>query len=443
MVHPHFLENKMATKRDPRVKKADAYGMLRRTERRPQHPFSLIFRPYQLQPFMIAPVVPGETMKNLLMQARVVTDPLNPLTKLVGWWQETYFFYVKHRDLGVPDTGINAELQKMVLDPENADMSAYEDADGNAWTYCYPGGVDFLLECVKRITEEYFRDEGENWNTYTLDGVPQVAITGKGVHNWTERLTLASQKRTDNEVNLVEGGSMTPMEFTERWQHWSALREAGLTEMDYQDFVNTYGAQTREAEKSPALHRPELLRYSRNWQYPSNIVEPTTGVPSSALAWSVAERGDKDFRFNEPGFIVGLMCCRPKVYLGNQQGTVVGSMTDVYSWLPAILQQNYEAGYKEFQDDEGPLAATMAEDYWIDLRDLFTGGEQFVNYATPDATVGTANLPLSTGQRRYMDTADVNLLFKDIAVNKIRADGMVHLGIAGRQTKHPGNATVL
>lgn len=432
----------MVTKRDPRVKKATAYGMLKRKERRPQHPFSLRFKPYQLQPFMIAPVVPGETMKNLLMQARVVTDPLDPLTKLVGWWQENYFFYVKHRDLGTPDQGLNAELQQMVLDPENADLSPYRDADGNAWTYCYPGAVDYVLECTKRIVEEYFRDEGESWNTYTIDGVPQVAIYGKGAYNWSERLTLDAAKRTDNNVNLAEGGSVTPNEFIERWEHWAALRDAGLTEMDYQDFVNTYGAQTREAETSPNLHRPELLRYTRNWQYPVNIVEPTTGVPATAVAWSVAERADKDFRFNEPGFIVGLMCCRPKVYLGDQRGAVVGSMQNVYSWLPAVLQQNYEAGYLQFPEDGGPVP-TMNDDYWIDIRDLFTGGDQFINY-DPATEVGTVGLPAAYGQRRYALLGDIERLFKDSEeAGLIRADGMVHLGIAGRQEKHPGNPLTL
>ena len=68
----------------------------RRVTRRPQHTFQLRHRPWEIQPFMLAPVLPGETMQNLLLQARVVTDPIkNPL---IGWWCEHYVFYVKHRD---------------------------------------------------------------------------------------------------------------------------------------------------------------------------------------------------------------------------------------------------------------------------------------------------------------------------------------------------------
>ena len=67
-----------------------------RVQRHPKHTFHLFTRPYQIQPFLIAPVLAGETMKNLLLQARVVTDPVQ--NRLIGWWQEYYFFYVKARD---------------------------------------------------------------------------------------------------------------------------------------------------------------------------------------------------------------------------------------------------------------------------------------------------------------------------------------------------------
>ena len=60
--------------------------------RRPEHPFILRHKPWQIQPFLIAPVIPGETMSNLLMQARVVTDPIN--NPLIGWHIEYYYFYV-------------------------------------------------------------------------------------------------------------------------------------------------------------------------------------------------------------------------------------------------------------------------------------------------------------------------------------------------------------
>ena len=49
----------------------------RRKPRQPQHTFNVKAKPYELTPFMIAPVLPGESMTSLLMQARAVSDPVN------------------------------------------------------------------------------------------------------------------------------------------------------------------------------------------------------------------------------------------------------------------------------------------------------------------------------------------------------------------------------
>ena len=76
----------MAKYRDPKVRVASAYGNARRIARNPSFPFQLRTRPFQVQPFMAAPVLPGETLKSLVTMSRVVTKPLaNPL---IGWWCE-------------------------------------------------------------------------------------------------------------------------------------------------------------------------------------------------------------------------------------------------------------------------------------------------------------------------------------------------------------------
>jgi len=86
-----------------------------RKMRSPSHQFNLAWRPWQIQPFMVAPVLPGETMKSMLLQARAVTDPI--ANGLIGWWLEHYVFYVKLRDLYARD-----KLTEMLLKPE-ADLS--------------------------------------------------------------------------------------------------------------------------------------------------------------------------------------------------------------------------------------------------------------------------------------------------------------------------------
>ena len=86
----------------PRLEVVQEVPQVGRKQRRPVHTFQVRHRPWQIQPMVIAPVLPGETLENALVQARVVTDPIaNPL---IGWWIEYYFFYVKHRDLDARDT---------------------------------------------------------------------------------------------------------------------------------------------------------------------------------------------------------------------------------------------------------------------------------------------------------------------------------------------------
>lgn len=433
--------------RDPRVRKAVSRNA-ERVQRRPQNPYSLRFRPYAICPFMIHPVLPGETLKNMLLQSRIVTDPLDPLMKLVGWWCETYVFYVKHRDLSPDGTGVAALAASMVLD-QDTNLSSMRAAGTSVPYFVFQGGINWMGYCYNRIVDEYFRDGAETSTTgQDAQGYSKAAMTRPGQWSAYERVTLASAKRTDNEVDLIAGGSpVTPLEFTERWQHWQALRDANLTDMDYQDFVNTYGVETREVETSPNLHRPELVYQSSHWQYPTNVVEPTTGVPAVAAVWSLAERSDKAFLFNEPGFLVGLHCARPKMYMANPVGSMVGAMDNLHAWLPAVLQHNYEDGYVFFDDTPGPggpLAPTMSADYWVDIRDLFTGGDLFRNYAvTGDTTPGWAALPDASGNHNYVSDAAITKLFKTAGTENVRADGVVHLGIAGHQRRNPGNQVTI
>ena len=62
--------------------------------RRPSHTFSLNQKPFQIQPFLLAPVLPGETLTNLLYQCRAVTKPIT--APLIGWWYEAYFLMVSY-----------------------------------------------------------------------------------------------------------------------------------------------------------------------------------------------------------------------------------------------------------------------------------------------------------------------------------------------------------
>ena len=199
-----------------------------------------------------------------------------------------------------------------------------------------------------------------------------------------------------------------------------------MTNQTYEEWLMTYGIKSQEVE----LHKPELIRYTRSWSYPSNTVDPITGTPSSAVSWSIAERADKDRFFKEPGFIVGVTTTRPKVYLSKQTGSMSGFMNDVYSWLPATLRGNQEFGWRKLTTTVGPLAS-QAADYWVDIHDLFVYGDQYVNFSLASTDAGLVALPTAALQKRYPTQAETRSLFTDNVVKMlVRQDGIVNLGIA-------------
>ena len=396
-----------------------------RVTRSPRHTFQLRHKPFLLQPFMLAPVLPGDTVKNMLLQARAVTSPIaNPL---VGWWLEYYFFYVKHRDLDGRE-----DFTEMMLDMEK-DMSAYNEAADPLY-YHMAGRINWAKLCLKRVTEEYFRNEGETWNTNAVDGMPVVQINSDSVLN---SAVLDDNFQGPDDVAIpVDPGTgsdgdevVMASDIDASMRSWQFLRANNMTAMDYEDWLATYGIQRKPEEN----HRPELLRYVREWQYPSNTVNPANGVPSSAVSWAVAERADKDRFIREPGFLFGVTVARPKVYLRNQDGSVADIMQDALSWHPAILRDDPWTSVKHFAETAGPFSvATDANGYWLDIKDLLVYGDQFVNFAPAGVLSGNfVDLPTSGFNVRYPDTDDIDDLFAGTAGGTVSQDGVVQLTILG------------
>ena len=76
--------------------------------RSPRHSFATKQLPYEITPFFFALVLPGETMKSLQYLNSCRSGFLRATQS--GWWHETMFFYVKHRDLATADTLVNMHL---------------------------------------------------------------------------------------------------------------------------------------------------------------------------------------------------------------------------------------------------------------------------------------------------------------------------------------------
>lgn len=386
--------------------------------RRPSYPFNVYGRPFQIVPFCAAPVLPGDTLKQFLLQSRVVSDPIkNPL---IGWHQEYYLFYVKHRDLAGRE-----DFTKMMLDL-NHDLSAYNHGSDNAGFYAKTGQISWIKMAYDRIVETYFRDEDEALGAHVV-GAYELARVNQ--NSWMDSLLDedAYTAGDDVDVDLNADDTITAGEVDEAMRTYMYLREHQMTDMSYEDYLASHGIRPRPEE----FNRPELLRYVRQWTYPTNHIDPTDGSPSSAVSWAIAERGDKDRFFREPGFVIGLTVSRPKVYLGYQTSSLIGTMNDALAWLPRLLADDPNTSLRHHAAASQPLG-NSADGYWYDLKDLFLYGEQFVNHSTADNGTFVSLPPTAdASQWRYLNSTDIDSLFvlANASAKFIKQDGRIDFHI--------------
>lgn len=384
--------------------------------RRPRHTFNLKTKPYDIQPFFLAPVLAGETMKNLLVQSRVVSDPVN--NPLMGWWKEYYFFYVKLRDLASRD-----KYTAMLLNPQE-DMTSQRTSGQSVFNHP-ANGVNYTLACLRRVVDEYFRDNGKTYSELELNSIPQAYAHGRD-ESWLDSLTLDAEMP---EYNPDETSEQADEVLRTQWEFMRAQR---LTNMSFEDYLGTFGVNTPQEP-----NKPELVRMVKEWTYPSNTINPAGGAPSSALSWSIQERADKDRFFREPGFLFGVTVARPKILLSGITGSLSHFLDNAFSWLPALMADQPETSLRNFTTGTGPVPGiTDVGGYWVDLRDLFLYGEQFTNYVlSAEANINKAANPTSAGVFKFLTDAERTALFKVSTSNVLREDGVVSLHILGSQVE--------
>lgn len=414
-----------------------------RVMRRPQHNFYLRQRPFIIQPFMLAPVLAGETLKNLLLQARAVTDPIkNPL---IGWWKEYYFFYVKLTQIDEiysnEDETSNDSFVGMLLNSATFDKTAHSRYTTAAVTDLYKsavGQIDMVQACRDVVVRDWFRPEDETYahGAGLLSGLPMAAINHT---SWIDSLTIAANVvRPDVNVDINANATITASEVDEALRRWQWARSTGMTDLSYEDYLASFGVNV-EVEQSKS--KSELLRYVREWTYPTNTVEPTTGVPASACSWAIQERADKDRFFKEPGFLFGVTVTRPKVYLTGLTSPLGNFLDRGLDWLPAHLKADAWSALKNFATGAGPIPSiTDVNGYWVDIRDLFMYGDQFIGTSGSVTDNNRMDLPGVTGAKRYPSAARISDLFKTATTAEfVREDGTVSLTIAGTQMDYTGS----
>jgi len=394
-----------------------------RVGRYPKHTFRVNSKPFSIQPFFSARVLPGETLRNLYFESRVVTSPV--VNAIIGWKKEYYFFYVRITDL------LNDAMKEMFVDPANAEITTSVAAANNASLYEANGGVQWTRLAMRRCVETYFRDQDEAWN---------IAVDAEGLPIAQIRENTFMDSLTDKDL-MPEGAAIagaTDMADLERlMEAFEQLRALGIANMTYEDWLRSQGIAIPNKDEN----KPELLARFSEYQYPSNTIEPTTGAPSSAVSW-VFKNGERSPKFfKEPGFLIGLSVTRPKVYFGGLSGSAHGFAKRAWDWMPNYLREMPETSLKYFALDTGPVGVrtTDADAYFLDMRDELIYGDQFQNISVfnnaPSNVPADHILPLpdTSLNWRYPSAAMCMSLFTDTNAGRIRHDGYVSLSVKGHE----------
>lgn len=399
---------------------AVAAPKMQRKLRKPNHAAYVHFRPMVLQPFLCAPVVPGETLKNVLFQARVMTTPITH--QLTGWWLETYWFYVKHRHMAGAD-----QYTAMMLDLEAAPTGASGAMSGFG---IKAGQVPFVRDAYVAVVNEFFRDETE----LVSDTITAPVAARMRQEGWWDSLMNKSEIVDGSDLgdDTIGGAALdTVGELSRALETYQLLQAQGLTQLDYDTWLRSFGVHIA----TPQDDRPELIRYTKEWQYPSNAVSVDADAQrvSSVVSWSLTERIDKDRFFREPGCILGLVLARPKLLIEDSNaGQAIGYLDNAITWSTPLARGSMFL----------PLKAGITGDTAWDSRDLFLHGDHFVYRAVTGVTPPT--IPLVEAQASpkvlkapdYLTTAQANALFVDGADGYLKMDAIAALSIASASFGH-------
>lgn len=392
--------------------------------RKSTNDFQVAHKPFEIQPFLLAPVLPGETMKNLLFQGSAMTDAIN--NGNFGWWDEYYFFYVKLRDLAARTT-----LEQMLI--ANGPPPAADGADPRCF---YAGeGINFARMCLDRVVETYFRSEEEvasAINPKSSANMPKAKLISNP--GWMENLVADGDNPASDGTPLP--GDHYPAlpdhlsAFTDAYAQWQQMQSLQLTPPSFEDYLKTFGIRPPPAAREEK-HIPELIRYVREFTKPQTKM--VGGTASTRVVWDHSERADKDRFFSEPGFVFGVTTTRAKMFASYQTANMASFMNDAYAWLPALLRPDPFTSLKKFAfGGSGPLA-NQTEDYWVDMADVLMGGDQFLAPANAVVANNTQS-PTEQGQaidisKDYCSDANVLDLFAVGANSWVHKEGRVDLNV--------------
>jgi len=393
----------------------------KRKIRRPRHPYNVEQEPYQIQPHFIAQTIGGETLVSLRDQSRVVTDPV--LNKLIGWWVEKHYFYVKLHQLA------HSGFVKMLTN-EDQDPGSTLGTAADVKTFHNNAKVDWTKECLEQVSAKWFRDAGETWNVPAIDGLPLAQLSRR---NWANSLiTETAYEAFDQTVPHTAGSPDTSeaREIEVAMQTWRFMTEVEKEKWTYSDWLADQGIRDPDMIEFET-EAPELLGSFVEWSYPTNTVDVTDGTVTSAVVWSMNNTIKNKF-MKDPGFILGVTVIKPKMYWIGQKGTMLDLLNHAFQWSPTVMDEFPSSSLIGHAASTVPLAAITGDAIVYDHKDLLMYGEQFVNHVIDENDNGI-NIPEADADRLYPVTADLDALFvTPIGKNLIRQDGVVSCRIKTR-----------
>lgn len=367
-----------------------------RKRREPQFPLAGTMKPYGLYPLFASPVLPGETLSSAELKYRVISMPIRH--PLVGAWLETWLVYVSLTDI---DNG----LAEMFIKEDVATTGFTAPAERPRF-FTPSGKIDYLKLATDRVISAYFRDEGETGDR-RIDTVP---LLRRANWDWAQNLMFRPDELDPSLLPsaLPEDGTYTPLEI---------MRMAGMSEITYERYLTQYGVSKKQAMKE--AREPEILRYTRSWTLPTNTIDPGTGRPSSAWAWSETLKAEKAKRFDEPGFLIWFGAIKPKLYDKSFSGSLISSLWGFADWFPVYNLDDPAGGIKELE--AGFVTNSSGETLLYDHRDLLSHGEAFVNnwdgpYRLPQMAarnITSESLSVQDVRHHYPTEADINALFSE------------------------------
>lgn len=347
-----------------------------RVTRSPTFPIYGKVKPFGLYPVMATPVLPGETLQEFEMKARHISMPVrNPLT---GAWLEQWLVYVKLTD-------IDHQLAQMFISNDMPTTGFTAETSSDRY-FTRAGQINYIKRATDAVWKAYFADDGEVMQY--IDGVPKIR---RGNVDWTQNLMFTPDDLIVDDLPSNPEGQLTGMQI---------MALAGMSEITYEKYLQQYGVSSQAT--AAMEHKPEILRYSRSWVTPVNNIDPSTGAPSSAWAWSGTLKNEKPKRFDEPGFLILFQSVRPKMFSDALRYSIVGNLWGFADFFPAYNLQDPAAGIKEIMTDDPAFIDAFGPDgesaisILYDHRDILSHGEQFINSHTDNPYP----VPMITSQRQ-------------------------------------------